>query len=89
MQKDRCLEHGIAPVQNGRVPSRAIADIFGISQEILEYTAIASERLNISARGYIKALKLARTIADIEDEKSIRQEHINEALQYRLYSSGQ
>ncbi len=87
LQKERCREHGIEPIQNGRVSGRNIAELFDISQEILEYTALASERLNISARGYIKALKLARTIADIENDDKIEQEHINEALQYRLYSS--
>ena len=38
----------------------------------------------LSMRSYHKILKVARTIADMENEQSIRQQHISEALQYRL-----
>ena len=37
----------------------------------------------ISARGYFKILRLARTIADISDRDEIREEDVREALFYR------
>ena len=37
----------------------------------------------MSARGYNKTLKVARTIADLSEEEAIRKEHIMEALSYR------
>jgi len=37
----------------------------------------------LSARGYHKVLKIARTIADLEQKEEISSEHINEALNYR------
>jgi len=43
----------------------------------------AAESLKLSARGYFKTLKVARTIADLENEKTISSQHITEALQYR------
>ena len=39
--------------------------------------------LNLSARGYHKILKTARTIADLENSEEILQRHLNEAVCYR------
>ncbi|MDQ6870387.1 MAG: YifB family Mg chelatase-like AAA ATPase [Gemmatimonadota bacterium] len=43
----------------------------------------AAERLSLSARGYHRVLKVARTIADLEDVREIAPGHIGEALRYR------
>ncbi|OUQ60085.1 magnesium chelatase [Tyzzerella sp. An114] len=43
----------------------------------------AFEALKMSARGYHKTLKIARTIADIDNSENITVKHIGEAIQYR------
>ena len=43
----------------------------------------AFSRLNLSARGYHKILKTARTVADISGSEDIKLEHIMEVIQYR------
>jgi magnesium chelatase family protein len=43
----------------------------------------AMEALGLSARGYFKILKLARTIADMEDETRIATRHLTEAIGFR------
>ena len=50
------------------------------SQQLLK---MAMTKLNLSARAYDRILKVARTIADLENNKSITSEHIAEAIQYR------
>ena len=50
------------------------------SEKIMEK---AVTRLGISARGYGRILKVARTIADMEGASDIRAEHLSEAVRYR------
>ncbi|UCG91407.1 MAG: ATP-binding protein [candidate division WOR-3 bacterium] len=50
------------------------------SQSLLK---AAIEKFGLSARAYDKVLKVARTIADLENAENIKVEHVAEAIQYR------
>ncbi len=54
-----------------------------ITQEGLDLLKMAISSLNLSARGYHRVLKLARTVADLTESENIQAEHIAESLQYR------
>ena len=51
------------------------------SQKLIE---MAIEKLGLSARAYAKVLKIARTIADIEEDEKISAGHVAGAIQYRI-----
>ncbi|MBW7921528.1 MAG: YifB family Mg chelatase-like AAA ATPase [Rubellimicrobium sp.] len=44
----------------------------------------AADRMGLSARGYHRVLRVARTIADLDGSDAVRQPHVAEALSYRL-----
>ena len=54
-------------------------------KEIMEK---AYERLGLSARSYHKVLRVARTIADLDEKEKIEGKHLREALSYRNIEHG-
>lgn len=54
-----------------------------ITEEARQLLYTYVDKARISARGYYRVIKLARTIADMDESDSIGEEHISEALSYR------
>lgn len=70
-------------VWNGRVPGRWLDLHGGLSKSARELLVRATERMGVSARGYHRTLRVARTIADLDGEHYIDTGHVAEALRYR------
>jgi magnesium chelatase family protein len=68
---------------NSEMNSKDISNLIELSKEVKEVLDKSAVRLNLSARAYHRVIKLARTIADLENKKEIELPHILEALQYR------
>jgi magnesium chelatase family protein len=63
--------------------SEAVKRFCQVDQASTNLLHRAVDQMHLSARGYFRVLKLARTIADLSGEKKIMTAHIAEALQYR------
>jgi magnesium chelatase family protein len=59
-----------------------------LSDEATAVLAQAVERMALSGRGFDRAIRVARTIADLEGSGSVERAHMSEALGYRALSSG-
>lgn len=68
---------------NGDLSNADIKRLCLLSKEARGLLDTAAGRLELSARSYIKVIKVARTIADLEQSQSIQTTHLTEALQYR------
>lgn len=81
MQQERFA--GTAIRFNSRIGSDMLDEFCPMDADVRELLRSAFTRLNLSARAYTKIVKVARTIADLNESKDIRKEHILEAIQYR------
>jgi len=81
IQLDRYRNTGI--YSNAKMNDIQIKKYCKISQESDKMLRYAFEKMNLSARGYNRILKVARTIADLEGSENILDEHIMEAISYR------
>ena len=68
---------------NSMAKTNDVKNKFDISKEAEDLLNLATSKLDLSARAYLKILKVSRTIADLDSSKNIKTNHISEALQYR------
>ncbi len=68
---------------NSSLTSSEVSRILNPSPAVASFLNTAATKLALSPRGYFKILKVARTIADLEDSQEITVAHVSEALHYR------
>jgi magnesium chelatase family protein len=68
---------------NSQLPSRMLRDVCRIGEAGNQLLKTAMDKLGLSARAYDRILKVARTIADLDNSQDIRTEHLAEAINYR------
>jgi magnesium chelatase family protein len=68
---------------NGELPLPEIQRIAGLSGETRRLLECAANQLGLSARAFVKVLRVARTIADLEGEPNVRAPHVSLAINGR------
>ncbi|NLM18611.1 MAG: ATP-binding protein [Clostridiaceae bacterium] len=86
MQSARCNAHKIAFGYNGQIKVQMLADFFVIKKQVLKHFDQITQHHLLSPRSYLALLRVARTIADLEQKENVLKEHLHEALLLRANS---
>ena len=68
---------------NARLAPRVLRRVCDLDSGATRLLGTAAERLDLSARGYDRVLRVSRTIADLAAEDRVSADHVAEALQFR------
>jgi magnesium chelatase family protein len=89
-QSERFERIGVKGVRtNADAHGRVLEEIARIDGDAARLLAEAASTIGLTARGYHRTLKVARTLADLEGEDSVGRRHVAEALSYRRETSRQ
>lgn len=69
---------------NSRMSSHQVKQYCALPEDAQDLLKTAVNRFALSPRAYYKILKIARTIADLENQADIKTQYLSEALQYRF-----
>lgn len=68
---------------NGALLNHAIKAAANLSRDASQFFENAAQHMGLSARAFMRSVRVARTIADLEGSSAIEAHHVSEALQYR------
>ena len=68
---------------NSQIPDREVSRFCRLNDECTEFMKKVYRTYALSARGYNKILRVARTIADLDQSENIEMKHISEAVFYK------
>jgi magnesium chelatase family protein len=90
VQRDRyaAAAQSPAPRSNAEADGTLLEQVAAPDQAGRDLLAQAVERLRLTARGYHRVLRVARTLADLDGQDAVRRIHVAEALSYRRVAPG-
>jgi len=82
-RRAEALDTPTPPRANAEADGKILSEIATPDPEGQRLLNEAASRLRLSARGYHRVLRVARTLADLDDSETVRRLHVAEALSYR------
>ena len=76
--------HGTRILYNSQMSSRQLREHCALDAQGMELLKVSVNEMGLSARAHDKVLRLARTIADLEQSERIEFHHLSEAINYRM-----
>jgi magnesium chelatase family protein len=83
-QKQTIRLNNFFPALNAVIPSSKLRSLCQFDKSGIDLINLAAKNFNFSNRMYFKILKVARTIADLDNSETVTERHLAEALQYRV-----
>lgn len=80
----RTIQLKRSKIENAKLNNQQLIQAVPLSKAQKTWLSEVLEKLNLSARSYHRLLRVARTIADLDDEEYVKQHHLAEALNYRF-----
>ncbi len=71
-------------ITNADLQGADLEHLINLCPNAATYFDMAAERLKLTARGYHRILRVARTIADLDDAPQIEKHHLAEAISFRM-----
>ncbi len=82
------IEARTRPRTNAEADGKLLEEVAAPDAPGRSLLAEAAERMRLTARGYHRVLRVARTLADLDASESVRRIHVAEALSYRRIAPG-
>lgn len=84
MALERLDKIGVKNVKNNaELKGEILEKVVELDDVLRKFTSETAEKCGLTARGVMRILRLARTIADLQNEKKVSKMHLMEALSYR------
>ena len=83
MKMQRKRFQGLAFSYNSEAPGDTADRLFALSSDAITRLNGYAEKTGCSARSYYRLKRVARTIADLEENETVESRHMSEAISYR------
>lgn len=84
VEQARQIQMQRSNIENSKLSNQQLSDVVNLSKQQRQWLENVLQHLNISARSYHRLLRVARTIADLASSEEVEQQHLAEALNYRI-----